>query len=84
MKTSSKELEQEQKQIGNYIKGRLVESGQTIKFVVGKMNEMFTDRSEHYQTTSNQINAASLPFWKAMRFCEAMGYEMKWKKTKER
>ena len=83
MKTSSKELEEQQERIGNYIKARLVESGQTVKEVVARMNDMFPDRAEHYQTTSNHINNASFPFWKAMRFCEAMGYEMKWEKVKE-
>ena len=82
MKTTSEELEVQQAHIGNYIKARLLESGQTIKEVVARMNEMFPDRAEHYQTTSNQINAASFPFWKAVRFCEAMGYEMKWEKIK--
>ncbi len=84
MKTTSKELEAQQTRIGNYIKARLLESGQTIKEVVVRMNEMFPDRAEHYQTTSNQINAASFPFWKAVRFCEAMGYEMKWEKIKDK
>lgn len=83
MKTSSKELEEQQVRIGNYIKARLLESGQTIKNVVEKMNGMFPDRAEHYQTTSSQINNASFPLWKAVRFCEAMGYEMKWEKIKE-
>ncbi|MBP3721742.1 MAG: hypothetical protein J6I62_00625 [Selenomonadaceae bacterium] len=82
MKTTSEELEAEQAHIGNYIKARLLESGQTIKEVVNKMNNMFPDRAEHYQTTSSQIHAASFPFWKAVRFCEAMGYEMKWIKKK--
>ena len=80
MKNTSQELTEQQAKIGNYIKARLLESGQTIKEVVARMNEMFPDRTEHYQTTSGQINHASCPFWKAIRFCEAMGYEMKWEK----
>ena len=80
MKNTSQELTEQQAKIGNYIKARLLESGQTIKEVVARMNEMFPDRAEHYQTTSSQINHASFPFWKAIRFCEAMGYEMNWEK----
>ena len=80
MVTNSKELDKEKARIGNYIKSKLRESGQTIKGVVRKMNEIHTDREEHYQTTSNQINNATFPFWKAMRFAEAMGYEIRWEK----
>lgn len=82
MKTTSDELEREKKNIGNYIKARLVESGQTVKSVVKRMNEIYKDREEHYQTTSNQVNHATFPYWKAVRFAEAMGYEMKWEKIK--
>ena len=82
MKTNSKELDEQKRTIGNYIKARLVESEQTVKSVVHKMNEMFKDREEHYQTTSNQVNNATFPYWKAVRFAEAMGYEMKWEKIK--
>lgn len=82
MKISSKELDAQKKQIGDYIKARMVESGQTVKSVVHRMNEIFQDREEHYQTTLKQVNNATFPYWKAVRFAEAMGYEMKWEKIK--
>ena len=84
MKTNSKELDIEKTRIGNYIKSKLRESGQTIKSVVRKMNEMYPDRVEYDPGTINQINAGNMPYWKVVRMATALGYEIQWvKKTDE-